>query len=281
MKEPVDLSGRNAPIWLVPAGALIAFLSTLCGVGGGLFIVPLLHYLRHFPMRGAVATAVVHVLCTALLATIAQLWHAPESLRGGLVVALGLSAVAAAEFGYWLSKRVDARALKLVFAAIAALAGWRMLTEDPAAAAAAVDATVQLDWRHYAFAMAVGGFGGSLTPLLGIGGGLVFMPALHLGIPSLDYNTVRACSLAVVTASSAHSTWLYLREGSAHVRSATLLGIGAAIGAVTGVLAVEEAGLEALARTLLAWILIYVAGRFAFDLWWQRRHRDAADEPSA
>lgn len=269
MKEVLGDEPRNAPLWLAPAGALISFLGALCGIGGGLFVVPLLHYLRRFPMRSAVATSVIHVLATAVFATLCETLQRSSALHWGLIAALAAGALLGAELGYRVSKRLDPFWLKLVFALVAAAAGAKILHEEFAGKGlyGSGDASSALPAWGYAYAAAVGLIGATLTPLLGLGGGLVFVPALHLALPQISYNTVRACSLAVVMVSSARSSWLYAREGAVHTRSACWLGLGAALGAALGVWAMHLPGGAALrvSRLALGGILFYVAARFALE----------------
>jgi uncharacterized membrane protein YfcA len=260
---------KNAPIWLIPAGAAISFLGALCGIGGGLFVVPLLYYLRSFPMRSAVATSVVHVLLTAVFATGAEMLQSGNALHWGLIGALGSGAVLGAELGYRVSKRIDPFWLKTSFALVAVAAGAKILHEEWAGRGVygTGDAATVVGWGTLLLAFAIGALGATLTPLLGLGGGLLFVPALHFSLPEIDYNTVRACSLAVVTISSARSTWLYAHEGAIHMRSAWWLGVGAALGALFGVLAAHQPDGRWLhgSRIALGLILFYVALRFALE----------------
>jgi uncharacterized membrane protein YfcA len=264
LREP-----KSAPLWLVPAGAAISFVGALCGIGGGLFVVPLLYYLRAFPMRSAVATSVVHVLATAGCATIAELVQRDHALHYGLLAALGAGALLGAELGYRISKRIDAFWLKAFFALVALAAGAKILCEvaNGGGVYGTSDASASVSPWMVALAFGIGAAGASLTPLLGLGGGLIFVPALHLSLPEIDYNTVRACSLAVVTIGATRSTWLYWGEGAIHKRSAWWLGVGGAAGAVFGVLAVHQPGGAWLrgSRVALGVILVYVALRFALE----------------
>lgn len=270
---------KNAPFWLVPAGAAISFIGALCGIGGGLFVVPLLYYLRAFPMRSAVATSVVHVLATAGFATAAELVQSGNALHYGLLAALGAGALLGAELGYRISKRADPFWLKSFFALVACAAAAKILYEvaNGAGVYGTSDASAPVSLWMVALAFVIGAAGASLTPLLGLGGGLIFVPALHLSLPEIDYNTVRACSLAVVTIGAARSTWLYWGEGAIHKRSAWWLGVGGAIGAAFGVIAVHQPGGAWLhgSRIALGLILLYVAVRFALEA--RAARRDAAD----
>jgi len=269
---PIDGPARPAAPgawWLVPAGAAISFLGAICGIGGGLFVVPLLVWALGAPLRAAVATSVVHVLATAAAATAAELVRSPAVFDPLLVGLLALGAFAGASLGFAFSRRVSSRWLGLAFACAACAAGVRLLLEDQTAAAHAADVggALEIGALAYAYALGAGVVGGALTPLLGIGGGIVFVPALHLALPELGFNAARASSLAVIMVSAARSAMLYAREGSIQRTRSVQLGLGALIGAVLGVHVAHEPGMLAYSGPLLGVILLGVALRFGFDFW--------------
>ena len=49
--------GQRPPVWVALPWLAAAFLATICGIGGGLFAVPLLHYVAKQQLRTAVGTA--------------------------------------------------------------------------------------------------------------------------------------------------------------------------------------------------------------------------------
>jgi len=48
---------------LVGLGLMVALLCSMCGIGGGVFAVPILHYLYGIPLKRAVATVLCLVWC--------------------------------------------------------------------------------------------------------------------------------------------------------------------------------------------------------------------------
>ena len=61
------------------AGSLIGFLGSMCGVGGGLFAIPLLHYGLGIELRRAGATARCRVFATAGLSSGDMAWRLAPS----------------------------------------------------------------------------------------------------------------------------------------------------------------------------------------------------------
>ncbi len=115
-------------------------VSGLLGVGGGVLMVPLLRGFVGMPLRQAIATSSVVMLASTSVgavtknATIASL-HDPQgnalTLTQSMSLALPLcvGALIGAAIGASCSYRLPLRALKLVFAALIAIAGARMLLQ--------------------------------------------------------------------------------------------------------------------------------------------------------
>lgn len=256
-------------LWLAPVGAAIAVVSAMCGIGGGLFTVPVLHFGRRLALRAAVATALVLVLSTAAAATVTEALRVDSALRGRLVAALVVGALVGAQLGYLFGRRLSASSLRKVFVVVLFLAGLRMIlngSADAAGGGGAAAAAFVLDAPAYALALAIGLGGGFVAPLLGVGGGLILVPALFVGFPALGFAGARACSLAVAVFSALRSIWLYAREGLIRWSDAAPLAAGALAGAAGGVLLVHRPGWVDGARVLLALVLWGVAVRFTLEL---------------
>ena len=126
---------------------------------------------------------------------------------------------------------------------------------------------------EYAGVAAVGLVAGLVSPLLGIGGGLVAVPGLFLGIPSIGYATARACSTGMSVFNAWQSVWLYRKEKLSQMSTAAWLAAGALAGGVVGDLLIHFESVVAVAHRMLAVTLVLAAARFAWDL---RGHRAAS-----
>jgi len=246
---------------LLAAGALFGTIGAMCGIGGGLFAVPLLHFAMGHELRRSVATALVMVCATAVSATFNE-WLRPEPrLYGWLVLALVAGSLVGATAGFRLSNRIDPARLRQVFIVVLTLAGARLMIS---VFTGAEDLAGEPELTAWSVTLGVlaGFLGGFLSPLLGIGGGLVVVPALYFGLPTLGFGGARAASLAVAVVSSSRGLWLHARAGRVAWSHGLYLAAGALLGARAGVHLIHQPGWVNVGRALLAICLWAMAAKF-------------------
>jgi uncharacterized membrane protein YfcA len=258
---------RESALALGLLGLAIGAWSTLCGIGGGVFAVPLLHYAYGFELRAAVANSLWLVAASTSAATIAEIARSDSVLDGRILAVLVFASVAGTRAGFWISQRIPTRALKLLFCVLLVAVAWRVFAAPatPSAKGAAA-AIVDLTPGAYASIAAVGLFAGIVAPLLGIGGGLVAVPGLFLGLPAIGYATARACSTAMSAFNGWQSVWLYRKEKLSRPATALWLAAGALVGGVAGDALIHVEGVVPFAQRLLGATLLLAAARFAWDL---------------
>lgn len=272
------MSGADAHEWerrpsggekavLAGLGVLLGTYSTLCGIGGGVFAVPLFHYVWKMPLPIAVANSLVLVLASTTSATVSELLHPRSSFDPGIVVVLVVTSFAGTRLGYAAAKRLNVRALKTIFAVLLTVVACEVLfdTQFRDAAGVAGSAAVLVPWQ-WGIVAAVGFAAGFVAPMLGIGGGLIAVPGLVYGVPSLGYLGARACSMAMSMFTSWQSVFLYKRDGSLRTHTSGWLAAGALAGGVIGIALVHVPAVTASARWLVGFALLFAAARFAWDL---------------
>lgn len=247
---------------LAALGFCVAIVAALCGIGGGLFVGPALHYVLRFPLKRAVATTLGLVSAVTASATGFEAVHPEGRIHWPVVGILVASGLVGAQLGFLVSKRLAVRQLKAVFCFVLLFAAARMVlgSHGPEVAAA-----FELGPAELAGIGAIGLGAGFVAPLLGIGGGLVAVPGLYLGFPALGYLGARACSMALGAVTSCRSLWLFDRVGLVERPAAAWLGLGGLLGAGVGIQLVHLAGAADVAKHLLAGILALVAVRFGID----------------
>jgi uncharacterized membrane protein YfcA len=258
--------------FLVVLGIAIGAYSTLCGIGGGVFAVPLLHYVYGMSLRAAVANSLVFVSASTTSATLMELLHEDSALRLDLVVMLVIGSTVGSLVGFALGKRIGTVVLKAFFAVILIGAAIHLFVADDAAEAFATGtsdfhATTGLLLQI----VGIGFLAGVVAPLLGIGGGLVAVPALLALTPGPGFLMARACSMAMSVVTSWHSVWLYTREGEIRWKSSAWLAVGAVAGAAIGIQLIHVESVTQAARGLVAFALAFAGARFAWDLLVRKR----------
>lgn len=258
---PPKVPERPAP-WFVLVGALIGCAGALCGIGGGIFAGPLLHVVWRVPLKRAAATAILVVLATTTASTAAELVRGDSELVWRIALPLAAGALCGAELGFRLAKRIDERALKTLFAVVLCGAGLRVLFFTRGMGG------VELFGTNLALALAfaIGLVGGTLTPLLGVAGGVVMVPALFLSMHELGFGGARACALAAGAVSGLRSLYLHARARNLSYALGLPLALGALVGALFGVEAAHHEALAFVGRVLLGCILLTQGLLFARQL---------------
>lgn len=254
-----------SPVVLTAVWGPLAFLSALCGIGGGLFAVPLLHYVGATPLKRAVATSTVIVFILSVVGTLTEALQDKPNFIWPAIAALAVGGWAGAVSGYWVSQRVDTRFIKRAFVFVLLFSAYRVLAVGGGASDELGPDARQLEPLYVVLVALIGFVGGFIAPILGVGGGLFVVPALYLSFPAISILEARACSVAMTILTSGQSAWLHARAGSVDSTPLKWLGPATVVGSALGVVAVHQPGWAAVARIGLGVILLAVAARFAWD----------------
>ena len=263
---------------MLGGGAAAGVFGSLLGLGGGVLIVPLLTLAFGLPLREAVGVSLVCVIVNSGASAGVFLERRTANLRLGMV--LELFTATGALLGGLIAYLLDARILAGLFAALLVYVSASMIrTQRPAAGspvvtAAAVDPPAptsaslldRLSGDGYRIHRPVGGVVGSIvagvaSALLGIGGGLVKVPVMHLvmGVP-LRVATATSNLMIGITAST--SAWVYLLRGDINPYATGPMAVGVFVGATIGSRIAPRVPLRAL-RVLFSIILAYTALQMA------------------
>ena len=123
----LDVARRTPPAGLaMVVGALLGFLSGLTGVGGGIFLSPLLLLAGWASLRSTAATSVVFILANSAAGLLGQrdaLNQLPEDMWQWAV-----AVIAGGLLGSWLGARqLPSPAIRLVLALVLVVAGVKLL----------------------------------------------------------------------------------------------------------------------------------------------------------
>jgi uncharacterized protein len=208
---------RQALLTASVVGAVAGALSGLFGVGGGIVIVPGLVLLADLAQRRAHATSL------AAIVPIAVAGAAGYALEGAVdlpAAALLVAGAAAGTFaGTHFFRRLPDRALRVVFA-LFMLAAAISLPLEVTGAAHRSDLTL----LAAAVLLGVGVIAGVMAGLLGVGGGIVMVPALVL-LLALPQPLAKGTSLVVIIPTALVATVRNVRAGDADLGLAMSAGL--------------------------------------------------------
>jgi len=180
-------------------GSVAGVLAGLLGVGGGLVIVPVLLWV--FRAQGIDETIVLHLAIGTSLGTIVatslssiRAHHRRGSVRWPLVARLAPGIVLGAWIGAWVADQIETLWLQRVFAVFVVTVGLQMLLNPRV--------TGHSDPPGWPGMSAAGSVIGTISALVGIGGGTLTVPFLvwHRVEMVKAVGTSSACGLPIALA---------------------------------------------------------------------------------
>lgn len=236
-------------------GLAAGFVGGLFGVGGGLLVVPGLVLWLHFEQRRASATSLATIVASSAAAV--SRFAAGDAVDMAAALALFAGAGAGAYAGARLVGRVPNHWLARGFVAVVIVSALRLALADVGGASdPLVSGAVQA-----ATLVTVGLAAGVLSASLGVGGGVVFVPAL-VTLLGFEQQLAQGTSLAVILPTVTIGTTVHARAGRVDWPVAFAAGLGGVAGGLAG--ASVALGLpETVLRRLFAAFLVVVAVRMA------------------
>lgn len=230
---------------------MAGLFATLFGVGGGIVMVPMLVLLLGFDPKVATATSLAAIIVTASAGVISH--GLLGNVAWGYAVLIGLPAVAGLLGGLWIKDRISSRSLTFAFAALLVLVAVLLVVKP-------VDGDsgeIALNLGRAIAVAALGVVAGSLAGLFGVGGGILFVPALTLivGVPQLR---AEGASLLAIIPVAALGSYRQHLAGTVRWRAALTMGAASVVTAVAGALLADATPPRVL-RTLFAVLLVATA----------------------
>jgi uncharacterized protein len=250
------------PIALV--GVLAGFLAGLFGVGGGILIVPGLVILAHMNQRLAHGTSLAAVVPISLASLGSYMAHGNVDWTVAAWLALG--AIAGAVVGTHLLHVLPHRTLAIVFVAVLIASAIRLFlaTDADGRGDLTVPGTIAL--------VVVGVVTGVLAGLLGVGGGIIMVPAMIL-LFDLEPVVAKGTSAAVIIAAALMGTWRNRANDNTDLRAAAVIGVAGIVTAAIGGTIADRMS-DDLSNVLFATLLLIVAARLLWGL-----YRDPSETP--
>ena len=252
----------------VAVGVLAGGLSGLFGVGGGILVVPGLVMILGFAQRRAHGTSLAAIVPIALSGTVG--FAIERSVDWPVAALLVAGSLLGAVIGTHALARLPVDVLRVGFALVLLMTAVRLVVDIPDASG-----RESLDVAAAVGLAGIGLLAGTLAGLLGVGGGVVMVPALILLFAVPDA-VAKGTSLAVIIPTAIVATARNLRTGNADLRIAAVVGIaGVASAFVASQIAVDLD--PTVSSVLFAALLAVTAARMLI----RGRPRSQAVPPSA
>ncbi|MBX3490226.1 MAG: sulfite exporter TauE/SafE family protein [Parvibaculum sp.] len=274
---------------ILAMGVAIGFLSGMFGVGGGFLMTPLLIFLG-IPPAVAVGTQTTQVVASSVTGALAHFTRKSIDFKMGAVLLAG--GVAGSISGIFLFKALSRMGqidlvISLVYVVFLSVIGAMMMVESVRAIRAARGGALPArrgghhNWIHgLPFKMRfrrsklyisvippilVGYFVGTLSAIMGVGGGFIMIPAM-IYLLRMPTNVVIGTSFFQIVFVTALTGVMHAYTNFAvDIVLGFLLVIGGVVGAQYGVRAAERLPAEQL-RALLAAILLLISLRLGYEL---------------
>ena len=254
-------TARDRRLAIVVVGVLAGFLAGLFGVGGGILIVPGLVLAAGMDQRLAHGTSLAAVVPISIASLATYAIHDHVDWAVGLWLSIG--AVFGAVVGTRLLHVLPHRTLGLLFAATLIASAVRLFFDVDA------DGRGGLSVADVVLLVVIGLVTGIFAGLLGVGGGIVMVPAMILlfGVPPVD---AKGTSAAVIIPTALMGTWRNRRKSNADLHAAWIIGVAGIVTAALGSVVADKLS-DDVSNVLFATLLGVVAAR----LLWQLRRPQA------
>ncbi|HEY3246385.1 MAG TPA: sulfite exporter TauE/SafE family protein, partial [Phycisphaerae bacterium] len=191
----MDLALQHT-LLLTAAGVVVGIFGALLGIGGGVFLVPVLVLMVHVPIHEAIGTSLVCVIATSSAVAATNLERGLVNI--GLGTTLELATTTGGICGGITANLLAAQQLMIIFAitlvVVAALMGLkqRMVLKNPRTLESdrgllggyyldpASGREVGYRLRRLPVALGTSFVAGNVSGLLGIGGSILTVPSLNL-----------------------------------------------------------------------------------------------------
>lgn len=235
-------------MFLLVGGFVAGTFGALLGLGGGVLLIPFLVMVLGVPMHQAIATSIVAVIATSSAGAAMNLERRTVHIRLGMLleIATVLGAILGGITANYLSANILAKLFSGLMFIVAIIMILRMqqndgqerihtdgilpctITDD--ASGASVHYTV----KRVPAAMLISLVAGNVSGLLGVGGGIFKVPAMHI-LSGIPMKAATATSNFMIGVTAAASAFIYFAHGHLNPFVASTAALGVLAGSMIGV----------------------------------------------
>jgi hypothetical protein len=257
-------------VLLVILGFFAGLLGALTGIGGGVLLTPILALYFGIPIREAIGTSLVAVITTSAASSSVHLQRHTTDIRLGMTLELATAlgaAVMAYLVGYFNRNFLEGLfAAFLLYSAITILSkGGKFRQEDALPPATNGEIVIPpYEPQRYPLGLCASLVAGSLSGLLGIGGGPIKVPVMYIFM-NVPLMVATATSNFMIGVTAAASAIVYYRRGDILVEDAAPLAVGVFLGSLLGARMAPRIHTKVVVYLLVA-IMLFLSGHLAVHL---------------
>lgn len=237
---------------LLVVGFLGGIPAGLLGLGGGILFIPLMVYIAKLNMKEITG---VSSMAVAIVATVGSIRYSSEGYGlGPFIPYLIVGGILGALVGNRLNKGLDSNSLKKIFSIVLLITAVRMNY---------IVVGNEISNDNMLIYVLIGFVSGILAGLLGLGGGVVRIPALLLfaGLPSL---VAQGASLITSVPTAIAAAYPKVKDSPIKIKQGIMLGGGGSLGVLIGSEIAFSLGDNSL-KTIFSYFLFLVAIKMFFE----------------
>jgi uncharacterized membrane protein YfcA len=235
-------------MFLLFGGFVAGTFGALLGLGGGVLLIPFLVVVLGVPMHQAIATSIIAVIATSSAGAAMNLERRIVNMRLGML--LEIATVSGAILGGITANYLSASVLTKLFSGLLFLVAiimlWRVQrhngkegisTQGVLSGYFIDDATgesIAYAAKKIPAVMCISLVAGNVSGLLGVGGGIFKVPAMHI-ISGVPIKAATATSNFMIGVTAAASAFIYFAHGHINPFIASAAALGVLLGSMTGV----------------------------------------------
>jgi uncharacterized protein len=247
--EAMPTAGHVTPWKGLLIGAIAGMLSGLFGIGGGIVIVPALLALTKMERKLAHGTSLAATLPIAAASLVT--YAANDNVDWPFAACLAVGAIVGAVVGTHLLQVIPKTPLTIIFIVTILATAVRLLLSDE------VVGRDQLSVLGGIALVVIGFVTGTLAGLLGIGGGVIMVPAMVVLFSQVPV-IAKGTSVAVIVPSSIVGTIRNRKKRNADIPLAAAIGVAGIVSAVVGSI-ISDGISDGVSNAMFAILLVLVA----------------------
>jgi uncharacterized membrane protein YfcA len=217
---------------LAVLGFAAGLLGAIAGIGGGLLVIPFLTVYFGVPIHQAVGTSLMAVIATSTATSSVYVERHVTDIRLGMTLELGttVGAVIAAIAAVFIPRKI----LAILFVCLLVYTGVSLIKRAWFGRKQKADPVIPSYTAHnYPAGLGVSVLAGGISGLLGVGGGLIKVPAMYLfmGVP---LRVAAATSNFMIGVTASASAFIYWGRGEVRLDLAAPIIVGVFLGSVFG-----------------------------------------------